>query len=522
MALPRLSAVCLAVELAFRSGFRTVLIRTTLNINRRCVFTKFKSTADIAVPSEPLEQVVGQDEAVRLARLAAKQRRHLLLVAPPGTGKSMIAQAMSSLLPKPTEEIAVLHNPENPERPFCEVRSLEQLSAEKKAGEKLKSKLVEPSAVPSFVAERLGFRCRHCGALGKASERSCANCGSEKYAPLGSEVLGVSAFIGVNALQEQQLQRRVHTTRLRENGDEEVIVYERDDASQKIRVIDQKTLERLEELSRNKMRRVIVPFTRKTFVASSGASETELLGDVRHDPFGGHVAASGTLPYQRVVAGAVHEAHQGVLFIDEVGALAGIQRFLLTAMQEKRFPIAGRNPQSAGASVRVDGVPCDFVLVAATNINDLPSIMPALRSRITGNGYEVLLSVTMPATPENEGKMARFAAQEIRKDGRIPHASRAAVDALVAESKRKAKTLDKQDGALTLRFRELSGVVRLAGDIAKDGGAPLIEAEHVAQAIRRGKSIEEQLRDKYGSVYGGAASEFRGANASRGDQKEIS
>jgi ATP-dependent Lon protease len=316
------------------------------------------------------------------------------------------------------------------------------------------------------------------------------------------------------------LQRRVHTTRLREDGEEEIIVYERDDAAQKIRVLDQKTLERLEELSRNKMRRVIVPFARKTFVASSGASETELLGDVRHDPFGGHVAASGTLPYQRVVAGAVHEAHQGVLFIDEVGALAGVQRFLLTAMQEKNYPIVGRNPQSAGASVRVDGVPCDFVLVAATNINDLPAILPALRSRITGNGYEILLNVTMPANEENESKIARFAAQEIRKDGRIPHASRAAVDALIAEAKRKAKQLDNQDGALTLRFRELSGVIRLAGDIAKDAGAPLIESEHVEQAVHRGKSIEEQLRDKYGSVYGGAASEFKGATP-RGEQKEI-
>ncbi|MFH0973656.1 MAG: ATP-binding protein, partial [Candidatus Micrarchaeota archaeon] len=225
------------------------------------MIAKFKTTAEIVVPSEPLEQVIGQEEAVRLARLAAKQRRNLLLVAPPGTGKSMIAQAMASLLPKPTEEIAVLHNPENPERPFCEVRSLAQLESETRAQQKLKSRLVEPGAVPSFVAERLGFRCRHCGALGKASERACPNCGSDKYAPPEREFLGGGqAFL--NALPEQQLQKRVHTTRLREDGEEEVIVYERDDAVQKIRVLDQKTLERLEMLSRNKMRRVIVPFNR--------------------------------------------------------------------------------------------------------------------------------------------------------------------------------------------------------------------------------------------------------------------
>ena len=52
------------------------------------------------------------------------------------------------------------------------------------------------------------------------------------------------------------------------------------------------------------------------------------------------------------LAGAVHEAHEGVLFIDEMATLGDTQRFILTAMQEKKFPITGRNPTSAGASVR--------------------------------------------------------------------------------------------------------------------------------------------------------------------------
>jgi ATP-dependent Lon protease len=55
-------------------------------------------------------------------------------------------------------------------------------------------------------------------------------------------------------------------------------------------------------------------------------------------------------------------------------------------MQERRFPIAGRHPQSAGASTRVDDVPCNFVLVAACNIQDLPQILSPLRSRIAGEG----------------------------------------------------------------------------------------------------------------------------------------
>ena len=83
------------------------------------------STADIVIPKDPLKRVIGQDEAVNLARIAAKQRRNMLLVGPPGTGKSMIAQALSLYLPRPEEEIRIVHNPENPERPLVEVKRQE-------------------------------------------------------------------------------------------------------------------------------------------------------------------------------------------------------------------------------------------------------------------------------------------------------------------------------------------------------------------------------------------------------------
>ena len=73
-------------------------------------------------------------------------------------------------------------------------------------------------------------------------------------------------------------------------------------------------------------------------------AKQELLGDVRHDPYGGHPDL-GTQPYERVVPGAIHEAHEGVLFIDEIVHIAPLQRYILSAMQDKVFPIVGRNPQ---------------------------------------------------------------------------------------------------------------------------------------------------------------------------------
>ena len=80
-----------------------------------------QSTADIEIPADPLDRVLGQEEAIQLAKIAAKQRRHLLLVGPPGTGKSMIARAISMQLPAPKSEIRVANTPENPERPFVAI-----------------------------------------------------------------------------------------------------------------------------------------------------------------------------------------------------------------------------------------------------------------------------------------------------------------------------------------------------------------------------------------------------------------
>lgn len=59
----------------------------------------YKTTADIKVAKNTVDQIIGQDEAVKTIKKAALQRRNVLLIGEPGTGKSLTGQALAELLP---------------------------------------------------------------------------------------------------------------------------------------------------------------------------------------------------------------------------------------------------------------------------------------------------------------------------------------------------------------------------------------------------------------------------------------
>ncbi|MBD3388685.1 MAG: AAA domain-containing protein [Candidatus Altiarchaeales archaeon] len=468
------------------------------------ILDDIESTADVVVPSDPIARVIGQDNAIEKIHVAIRQRRNLLLVGPPGVGKSMLAQALAKHLTPPQQQISVLHNPKAPNRPVVEVMRKDEISSRSQKEGLATGRVVSPMEVPSFVAERLGFRCGSCGSLSGVEFLTCPRCGSNKYSRMvkSRQENPVNKMLtDVFEVGPVKPEKEVQTSRIGYGGSEEVVVYQRTSEG-KVRVLDQKALEEIRQLNERDKRHVIVPLERKNFVHMSGATETELLGDVRHDPYGSHPEI-GTPAYLRVVAGAIHEAHEGVLFIDELPHLEHLQNFILTAMQEKKFPITGRNPQSAGASVKVKDVPCDFLFVGACNIVDVSKILPPLRSRIIGNGYEILLETTMPDTPENRDRILQFVAQEIATDGRIPHASPEVVKAIIEEAKVRAQGVDNAKNSLTLRLRDLGGVVRMAGDLAVLEDSEYIEYRHVERSLKESKSIEHQLQERYGSVWSG-------------------
>ena len=394
-----------------------------------------ESTSDIEVPDRLVDQVIGQDHARDVIKKAAKQRRHVMMIGSPGTGKSMLAKAMSQLLPKEElQDVLVYHNPDDGNEP--KVRTVpagkgEQIVDAHKE-EAHKRNQMRTFLMWIIIAIIIGYA----------------------LIIQGSVLLGILAA-GVIYL----------AFRYGSRGNDAMIP----------------------NLLINTANQTTAPFEDAT-----GAHAGALLGDVRHDPF--QSGGMETPSHDRVEAGAIHKANKGVLFVDEINTLdIRSQQKLMTAIQEGEFSITGQSERSSGAMVQTEPVPCDFIMIAAGNLDAMENMHPALRSRIKGYGYEVYMDDTIEDTPEMRRKLTRFIAQEVEKDGRLPHFDREAVEEVILEAQRRAGRKEH----LTLKLRELGGLVRVAGDIARAEDADVTTREDVLEAKGRSRSIEQQLADDY-------------------------
>ena len=256
------------------------------------------ASSQIQVPPKLIDQVIGQERAVEVIRKAATQRRHVMMIGSPGTGKSMLAKAMAELLPKEDlQDIMVYPNSDDPNNPIIRTvaagRGKQIVSAHK----------IEAKKKVQFRNTLLLILL--IGIVG--------------YAFITYQwLMGIiaAAFVFM-ALRYTMPREETMVPKLLVSNDVK---------------------------------------SNPPFIDGTGTHAGALLGDVRHDPF--QSGGLETPAHDRVEAGAIHRSNGGVLFIDEINTLdPHSQQNLLTALQEGEFPITGQSERSSGAMVRTEPFP---------------------------------------------------------------------------------------------------------------------------------------------------------------------
>ena len=87
----------------------------TASVEEWIASVDFESTADVPIPDRLVDQVIGQEAGSVVIKKAAEQRRHMLMIGDPGTGKSMLAKSMTDLLPKDALEDVLVYPNEDDE-----------------------------------------------------------------------------------------------------------------------------------------------------------------------------------------------------------------------------------------------------------------------------------------------------------------------------------------------------------------------------------------------------------------------
>ncbi|ACX73068.1 peptidase S16, Lon-like protease [Methanocaldococcus vulcanius M7] len=413
--------------------------------------TDFKTTEELPEPSPRLiDQVIGQDEAVKIIVSAVKNKRNVILLGEPGVGKSMIVKAVGEIISdfgefKPYYIIAK-PNLKNMERPIVEVIDGEY-KEEHKEMPKLDFKTPNSTTLILIMIGAILISEYLLKFLPQQYLLAAVSIASLIVLIFGFVII-LTSIMGAS---RTSMAGNINPSDLKP-----VLLYE---------------------------------CKKRPLVRASAYNVTRLLGDIKHCPLGGRPPL-GTPPHKRIILGAIHEAHRGILYVDEIKTMPlDVQDYILTALQDKQLPISGRNPNSSGATVETNPIPCDFILIMSGNMDDVYNLRAPLLDRID---YKIVLKNKMDNTLENRDKLLQFIVQEIKNNNLNPMTYDGCCEVV-----RIAEYLAGSKDKLTLRLRLLANIIKMANDVAMGKEVE----ELLGNFDEKGNYNPETQKDKKNKVY---------------------
>jgi ATP-dependent Lon protease len=467
----------------------------------------FATTAEIALPSDPIERVVFQDRAKAAIRKIAQNRGHILMVGRPGTGKSLLANMFKEVLDRsmgeylrPTQVIVAYPGKdrhhiriayESPEAvDLTLTRLLEDIhTAAENIGE---FDLDEPI--------RSVRRAKYWLAAAAAATALAGAFFPPAFIATGLAGIGaVFMFIQENQHRAQEKIQRHALGGKRHN------VKHLEDMLPEV-LFDPRRETQL-------MARVAEPDARS------------MKGGFRHDPY--QSGQFHTPAHKRAYLGA--HATAPIIYIDELKTLirAGYMPELLEIMQSKSYTLeGGRHSGSGSADRSEDPIRAENIFIACCNHDTLAYLKQegdgAFLSRIEDKGEIIEMESAISENRASIRQAAQYIKQEIdhlgrefdtlwgdilKKEGRegvrqrcehimgrtlpVDYAltprefSRAAVMEIIRELRCRAG-----DGKLSCILRPINGVIKSAEYIAIAENTDTIEPGHIRQALAEHMSLE--------------------------------